>query len=558
MIATDGEECAMHRTTARTGSDAPRPRRGRAARALAAALAVSAGLALAACAPATGWPGSQPNAEGPTAGGDAAAELGAAIDALTSAPRFATSTWSFLAVDRATGETVLDRNSAAPLVPGSIMKSFTTGTALEVLGADSRVTTTAQGLGALTDGVLDRGLALVGAGDFSFGLRDSADGSLWVGGFDHNEANTALFPAELPPGDPLAGLRDLAEQLVAAGVTRIAGDVVVDNRLFETQTDWPDGRIDAIWVNENLIDAILTPGPVGSAPAVELRPGLRLLELVNEASTVPGDGVDILVEDLGEGRVRVSGTIGAEAGSTVRVAQLADPVDFARRAFLEVLDDAGIVVDGTADTNPVELLPAAYPGAPLASRDSATTAERVRVVLKISYNRGADLFGCLIAVARGSTDCEDGLATILDTITEVGAPAGSVFVFDPAGSVDYDRTSAAGQVGFLLGAAERPWGEAFHAALPVSGVDGSLASLGAGSASDGMIQAKTGSRIVGDPATGGLVYLAQSYAGYMTTASGRDLVFAIIVNSIRVDDFDGLFPVMSDIQQLPLTLQRLG
>src|SRR5690606_37450044 len=98
----------------------------------------------------------------------------------------------------------------------------------------------------------------------------------------------------------------------------------------------------------------------------------------------------------------------------------------------------------------------------------------------------------------------------------------------------------------------------WHAAMPISGVDGSLSSLGAGTDSDGQIQAKTGSRIVGYPATGGLFYAAQSYAGYMTAASGRELAFAIVMNAVRVDTFDGLFPVMDEIAQLPLTLQRLG
>ncbi len=529
--------------------------RSRAGRLTAIALVVATGLGLTACA-GTGWPGS-PASPGATTT-PAEDDLAAQIAALTTAPRVANSAWSILAVDRVTGEEVLAVNPTAPLVPGSIMKSFTTAAALEHLGADSRVTTTVHGLGELRDGVLAGGLALVGAGDFSFGLRDEADGTLWVGGFDHNEANTALFPPDLPPGDPLAGLSDLAAQLVEAGVERIAGDVVVDNRRFETEHRWPDGRIDAIWVNENLIDALVTPGAVGATPAVELRPALKGLVLVNEARTVAGDGVDLLVEDLGAGRVRISGTLGADAGLTVRNAQLADPVDFARRAFLEILGEAGIVVEGTAAANRADLLPARYTGAPLASRESATTAERVKVVLKISYNRGADLFGCLLAVDAGSTDCQDGLGIILDTITELGAPAGSVFVFDPAGSVDYDRTSAAGQVGVLLGATERPWGEVWHAAMPISGVDGSLASLGAGTASDGMIQAKTGSRILEYPAAGGLVYLAQSYAGYLTTASGRDLAFAIIVNGIRVDTFDGLFEVMAEIGELPLALQRLG
>ncbi|HWL60746.1 MAG TPA: D-alanyl-D-alanine carboxypeptidase [Microbacteriaceae bacterium] len=530
----------------------PRSRFGRLA-----AIVLAAGLGLTACA-GTGWPGS-PGSTGPTAS-PAGDDLTAAVEAFTTAPRFANSAWSILAVDRATGEEVLAVNPTAPLVPGSIMKNFTTATALELLGADRRVTTTVHGLGELRDGVLAGGLALVGAGDFSFGLRDEPDGTLWVGGFDHNEANTGLFAPDLPPGDPLAGLRDLAGQLTAAGVTRIAGDVVVDNRRFDPEHRWPDGRIDSIWVNENLIDALLTPGTVGTSPVVELRPALRGLELVNEARTVAGDGVDLLVEDLGDLRVRVSGTIGVDAGLTVRGAQIGDPAEFARRAFLEILGEAGIPVDGTAATNPVESLPApgGYLGVPLASRDSATTAEFAKVILKISYNRGADLLGCLLAVDAGSTDCRDGLRIILDTITTLGTPDGAAFVFDPAGTDDNDRSSAAAQVGLLLGAGTRPWGEVWHAAMPISGVDGSLASLGAGTASDGMIQAKTGSRIIEYPATGGLVYLAQSYAGYLTTASGRDLAFAIIVNGIRVDTFDGLFPVMDEIAELPLILQRLG
>ena len=33
------------------------------------------------------------------------------------------------------------------------------------------------------------------------------------------------------PGDPLAGLDDLAEQVLASGVTRIDGDVLVDPRV---------------------------------------------------------------------------------------------------------------------------------------------------------------------------------------------------------------------------------------------------------------------------------------------------------------------------------------
>src|SRR5690606_16538258 len=131
-----------------------------------AAIALAAGLGLTACA-GTGWPGSSDSAgEAPPAGDALAAE----ITALTTPPRVRNSAGSVLAVGRATGEQGLALNPTAARVPGSSVTSFTTAAALEHLGAGSRVMTPVHGLGELRDGVLGGGLALVGAGDFSFGL----------------------------------------------------------------------------------------------------------------------------------------------------------------------------------------------------------------------------------------------------------------------------------------------------------------------------------------------------------------------------------------------------
>lgn len=492
--------------------------------------------------------------------GSASDDSSAVADAVAEAmsdSRIANGAWSILAVDADTGETVYELNSTAPLLPGSIMKTFTNGTALALLGADTRLTTVVRGVGELREGVLHGDLALVGAGDFSFGLRDQPDGTLEITGFDHNEANSGMKPAELNSGDPLSALRELAAQLVEAGVAAVEGELIVDNSLFETETSWPDGRIDSIWVNENVYDAVLMPGAPGEAPMVELRPGLRAMSLQNEAVTVAGDSVEIRVEDLGAGAVRVSGEIGVDAGETIRVAQIADPVEFARLAFAEVLADAGIEVRGAAASNPAELLPVAYEGDPLASWESATTAERVRVVQKVSYNRGADLFGCLIAVHAGSASCVDGLAEIIATVEAHGAPKGSFFVFDPAGSVDYDRVSAISQVAFLRSAIEADWGQALHDAMPVSGIDGSLASFG-GPEDEGAIHAKTGSRIVGYPATSALFYGAQSYSGYLIAESGRRLVFTVIFNAGAARSIEEALELMQAVGRVPLALRANG
>lgn len=499
---------------------------------------------------------------GCTFGGDAGApsdELADAIEEVTGLERFANSGFSILVQDVETGDTLYEHNARTSLVPGSTQKNFTTATALDVLGVDTRIETPVYALGAVTDGVLDGDLVLVGGGDFSFGLRDQPDGTLAYTAFDHNEANAGL-PATLVDGDPLAGLRELTGQIVDAGVREVRGDVIVDNRLFDSFDGWPDGSIDAIWVNENVLDVAITPGEVGAVPTVELRPSLKSIQFSNEATTVADGETKLTVTDEGGGRFALTGQIAASDEPTRRTAEIEDPPAFARMAFREVLADAGVTVasDGGADGE--ERLPASYTGDPLAIWESATTAERVKVVQKVSYNRGAQLFACLIAVERGSKDCADGLKEILDLLAELGVPEGSVFLFDPAGSIDYNRASALAHVTVLRAAIDTEWGEAWHDALPIAGVDGSTSTLGKGTSSEGKIQAKTGTRGVDYPAggSGSIFFAGQAYAGYATTDDGRELVFTTIMNSVEVHSFEELVEIITDLGGIPLAVQQHG
>ena len=94
--------------------------------------------------------------------------------------------------------------------------------------------------------MLDGDLVLVASGgDFSFGLRDQADGTLHYATLpvvDHNEANAGL-PGELDlAGDPWAALDSLAGQVKAAGIDQV-NDVAIDDRIFEAYQGW-DGRGD--------------------------------------------------------------------------------------------------------------------------------------------------------------------------------------------------------------------------------------------------------------------------------------------------------------------------
>lgn len=485
-------------------------------------------------------------------------ELADAIEAVTGLERFANSGFSILVQDLETGDTLYEHDPATPLVPGSTQKNFTTATALDVLGVDTIIETPVHAVGTVTDGVLDGDLALVGGGDFSFGLRDQPDGTLAFTAFDHNEANAGL-PATLVDGDPLAALRDLAQQIVDAGVREVRGDVIVDNRLFEPFEEWPDGRIDAIWVNENVLDVAIAPGEVGAVPEVELRPSLTSIQFVNEATTVADGDTQLKVTDAGGGRFVLTGQIAASDDPTRRTAEIEDPPAFARMAFREVLADAGVTVTSDAGAaNAADRLPAAYAGDPLAVWESATTAERVKVVQKVSYNRGAQLFACLIAVEGGSTDCEDGLGRILELLAELGVPEGSVFLFDPAGSIDYNRASALAHVTVLRAAVDTEWGAAWHDALPIAGVDGSMSTQGKGTSSEGKIQAKTGTRGVDYPAGASILFAGQAFAGYATTDDGRELAFTSIMNTVDVHSFEELVEIITELGGIPLAVQQHG
>ena len=180
------------------------------------------------------------------------------------------STWGVYVEDEATDEVLVDHNGELLFVTGSIVKSLSTAGVLEAWGPDQTFATPVHRTGEVADGVLNGDLVLVASGgDFSFGLRDQADGTLRFATLpivDHNEANADLPGTIDLEGDPWAALDSLAGQVKAAGINQV-NDVAIDDRIFEAYRGWSDGVIAPIWFNENLVDVTVTPGAAaGEAP----------------------------------------------------------------------------------------------------------------------------------------------------------------------------------------------------------------------------------------------------------------------------------------------------
>ena len=179
--------------------------------------------------------------------------------------------WGLLVVDLETNRVI---QQAAPdqFFPiASTTKLFAIAAALEVLGADHVFETPVVYSGEVGEtGILNGDRILIAQGDLTMGGRRNPDGTIAFTDFDHTDAN-ALSGAVLTAPDPLGGLDDLAQQIAAAGIARVTGEVIVDDRLFASE-EVREFILTPIIINDNLIDISIVPQNIGETAAVEWRP----------------------------------------------------------------------------------------------------------------------------------------------------------------------------------------------------------------------------------------------------------------------------------------------
>ncbi len=492
--------------------------------------------------------------DGGTASTDSVpSEVTDAIERVTSAPRYEHSSWGISVRDLSTGEVLLGQSGDKMFVPASTFKTFSGATVLDGYGPDYRFKTPVYRTGAMNKGVLEGDMVMVAPGDLSLGLREQPDATMAFANapeFDHTYANAA--PEVDLVGDPLAGLNEIAQQASDAGVREVRGDVVIDDRLFEPWES-PDGLITPIWVNENRIDITATPTSQGDAAEVKWRPKTAAYTVKNDVETVAKDkDTSLEVDDSKPGVMRISGQIAAGSDPAIRVGEVKDPAAFARTAFIQALERAGIEVDAAPKgSNPSDLLPSedSYRESErVAEHVSAPLKEFTAYIFKTSHNPGAQLFACLAAVKAGSRDCEDGPKQEFKVAAGLGVPADSTFIFDGAGSDDHDRTTPDAMTKFMRAVDEQPYGEAFVSSLALLGKEGTQAQAEKDSPAVGKIRVKDGTRVLPTPAGQG-IFFGKALVGYVETKSGRRLAISIMVRDVPVSSAQKIIPAILSLTE---------
>ncbi len=429
-----------------------------------------------------------------------------AVDSLLAQPEFRNALWGVLVVDPETSDTLYSRNAGKLFLPASNMKLVTTAVALTRLGPDYRYVTTLASRGPLQGGLLNGDLLVYGRGDPT--VSDSTS------------------------GDAMAPLRAIADSLYAAGVRCIAGRLAVGADVFPGPAlgfgwSWDDlGASYAAPVGELLFNdgfAMLTVH-AGAMPGDSVRtftePALRYPPVHVAARTVAAaDTARVRVDHLravtntATDVVDLLGTIAAGDSAALAI-PLVRPDAAYLAALREAIEERGIAVDGGATDS-------AAPVDTLVSLQSVTLAEMLPSVLKPSQNQMAEmLLRTLGLVQTGVGVADSGVRVEVDQLEAWGAQPDGFVLHDGSGLSRYDYLSPETLVHVLDSMRASPAFDAWYAALPVAGVDGTLERRMRGTAAAGNVRAKTGS-----------MANVRSLSGYASTTAGNELVFSIVCNN---------------------------
>jgi D-alanyl-D-alanine carboxypeptidase/D-alanyl-D-alanine-endopeptidase (penicillin-binding protein 4) len=506
-----------------------------------------------------------------SAGASQTTELPKAITAIMDKPRYQQAKWSLFVTDLESGETVYELNPDDVAFTGSTRKMFSVGLGLDTLGADHRFTTPVYRQGTIDpQGSLQGDLVLVGAGDLTLGGRVTRNDGIAVTDFDHNDANN-LGGASLTKQDPLHGLDELAREVEAAGITSVAGDVVIDDRLFDSYRV-PNQQllITPTMINENMVDVVVKPTRPGRPAKVEYRPESAAFEVTGTVNTVrkgkkatvtipEGDanGTDVVgvVNCVGtpDCTGEISGNIPVDYKSPITgkpefvgTFRIENHDSYARTAFIEALQRAGVTVaSAPVGPNPVDKLPAEgtyNPDEQVAAFVSPVFADYAKLIMKVSLNLGANLSLTHFGLENGDRTLPGALAVERQAlIDEVGIDGGA-FDFPTNGSGSPDsRATPRAEVEMLAWMSTTPVAEEYKKAFPILGVDGAFSEIGTDDPARGHVFLKPGTTLE----NGELV--AQNVAGYIDTKSGKRLAFVLFMNDYGpIGDVTDVLKVFAD------------
>lgn len=409
---------------------------------------------------------------------------------------------SFIVLNANTGQVVFAKNEKLGMAPASTLKTVTSTAAYQVLGADFTFETTLSYTGQVdASGTLKGDIVIRGTGDPSLG--------------------SDRFPQT---ADTLL-LSTWIQAVQAAGIRKIDGSVIADDRLYDGQTaprgwTWQDmgnyygAGISSLNWCENSVGVDFVPGATPGAPTRIARTtaDISYLQLVNETITGnrgTGDRVYAFAAPYSS-RIYLRGSFGIDLKKTVYLS-IPDGAYDAAHQLHNALERAGISQTSPPTTTHLLLLAGSEVpsgGTTLQTHRSPTLNELIHWFNQKSINLyGEALLKAMAYKLEAKTDTRDAAELLQKFWTDkTGIPEGELRIMDGSGLSPENRVTTNMLARILLAAKKEPWFAGFFESLPVY---------------NGM-KMKSGT-------IGGVL----GYVGYQTSKDGTPLVFALLVNNYQ-------------------------
>ncbi len=356
-------------------------------------------------------------------------------------------------------------------------------------------------------------------------------------------------------GDPTlttSGMRQLAADLAARGITEITGKLVVDATYFDGVTepphfgDQPKERaafrapISSLAINRSAITVTVVADRAGPA-RIAMEPANAYAKLTKKEVTSITEGRTRLRLDFKPKSNRVelelTGQIRVGEGSWDLRRRIDDPTRYAAEVFRTLLAQEGVRIRGGLAFAQVPVT-----ARMLVSHDSMPLVDVIRLMNKHSDNNIAETVLKTLGAESKTTpgpatwaDAQTALQAELAALGVQGAPR----VENGSGLYASTAVSAHQLLAVLAGAhADYRIGPDLVASLPAAGFDGTLARRMRGTPAEGRIRAKTGTldKVI-------------SLAGYAATTQNRVLGFAIVANDIPAGQRSVVRQMMDEMAQ---------
>ena len=399
------------------------------------------------------------------------------------------------------------------------MKLLTTAAVLDALGPNFRYQTRLYADGPIQNGTLTGGLVVRGAGDPTFGGRYNG-------------------------GDLTRTFRQWADSLRAAGVRRVQGAVVGDDDVFDNVHlgqgwQWDDlvwyygAEVSGLQFNEGTVHVDVRGTRPGERARIEAEPDFGYVRFVNQSTTTAGGGIrEGYARALSDNVFTVTTAVPAGRTETEDLS-VVNPTDYFISTMVGVFRQQGIDVD--ADLVDVDDW-GRSPRYDALRRIATHTSPRLAAIVRQTNEDSNNLYAEHLLRTMGSyvyqgTDLPTGsafagYAAMEPLLDRLDIDPLSFRVADGSGLSALNRLTPVGIVSLLRGMRDHPdraTSRAFVESLPVGGRTGTLKRRYRSGDARGNVRAKTG-----------YISGVRTLSGYVTSAAGHTIAFALLCNNYTV------------------------